>query len=239
MLFRLLAQLLPCVFAVTPISAQACLITASASLRVASVALASQWVAMPCLSASMQYRGLSPHVNVMPELSLLCHSGSFVRNARANHAHLSIAYPLPFFALPCRPQLRSYHRLCLTYIAVSSLPLQSLRIFPLPPLSVALHRLCALLSQCRCFSCRSSPSQNCSFLARAALLFASPMPCHAARFPFPAPWLKANPKRLNPDQIPSHRTALLSTAPSCQCQPSRRFALPAPLYALPSRCLDK
>ena len=133
--------------------------------------------AMPKRFSSSQYRGLSPHVNAMPELSLLCHSGSFVRNARANHAHLSIAYPLPFFALPCRPQLRSYHRLSLTHIAATSMPLQSLRIFPLPPLSVALHRLCALLSQCRsvslhavrahayrvavslrrCFSCRSSP----------------------------------------------------------------------------------
>lgn len=68
----------------TPISAQACLITASASLRVASVALASQWVAMPCRSASMQYRRPSVLVNAMPELSPLCHSGSFVRNAHAN-----------------------------------------------------------------------------------------------------------------------------------------------------------
>lgn len=188
--------------------------------------------AIPKRFFSSQYRGLSPHGHAMPELSLLSHSGSFVRNARANHAHLSIAYPLPFFALPCRPQLRSYHRLSPAHIAVLTMPLQSHRIYPLPPLSVALHRLCALLSQCRsvslhavrahayrvavslrhCFSCRSSPSQNCSFLARAALLFASPMPCHAARFPFPAPWLKANPVLIRSRQILSDSTRLKSFA---------------------------
>ena len=187
MLFRLLAQLLPCVFAVTPISAQAYLITASASLRVASVARASQWVAMPCHSVPTQYRRPSVLVNAMPELSPLCHSGSFVRNARANHAHLSIAYPQPFFALPCRPQLRSYHRLCLAYHCGSHLCLCSLIgsiHFPRFPLlfiarahsSVSAHayRVAVSLRHCLTIQSCSLPLLFLSVFAIAKLL----IPCH-------------------------------------------------------------
>lgn len=225
---------------------------------------------MPCHSVPTQYRRPSVLVNAMPEQSLLSHGGSFVRNARANHAHQSIAYPLPFFALPCRPQLRSYHRLCPAYHCGSHLCLCSLIgsiHFPRFPL---LFIACAHSSvSAAAFpvglrhrkTAHSLPGRLCACIAYALPCGSLPVPCSMAQSKSCAHSIKANPKRLNPAQIPCkpvlfHAHAIRIAEMQCRrksglclcvsdlcCAMPLPFkspqlrAFPAPLYALPSRVM--